>query len=217
VNTNHYRHPIVVLAGMPAAGKSTLSKFLVRHLAETWSPVEISLDDALEVQCPLGRAEFSSHLMYERDQRSFMLADDWRPEQMRLATYGVFSLMRMADRVLGEAPGQRFFLLEFPLTELSAVVSRVREFDIENCILVLLSAGKSVCIDRNLHRTGNAEVPGSVMEYFYRALDSVDVATECERLAALGWHIFQHNTEGPLDEVVPRVGEAVAHAVESYF
>jgi hypothetical protein len=172
MNADHRQYPIVVLAGMPAAGKSTLSTFLARKFAATWSPVEISLDDALEVQCPYGRAKFSSPLMYERDQRSFMLADDWRPEQTRLAARGVFSLMIFANRMLGDVARNQLFLLEFPLTELPTVVSRVCEIDIANCILVLLDADKDLCIDRNMHRTGNIQVPASVMNYFYSAVKS---------------------------------------------
>lgn len=207
---------IVAIVGMPATGKSTVSHYISRQLAATWRPVEISLDDALDVQCPEGEVEFSKKLLYARHDSFFLLADDWRPKQMKLATLGVFSLVELANRLIAYRTLRPLFLLEFPLTELPTLVDRITDDSFANCVLVLLTARRDICIARNRQRGVRAQVPLSAMSYFYDSIRSINVSWHCDRLRTLGWHILEQNTEGSIDEVVPRVGRAIEEAVRLY-
>jgi hypothetical protein len=206
---------VVAIVGMPGSGKSTLSRYLAPRLASHWDVTELSLDDALNVQCPPGEVEFLGRQLYRRCGSEFLIDSEWRPRQMKLAASGLFVLSRLADR-LGPTGGlPRMSLLEFPLTELPSLEDSIVAENLSDGLLVMVSAEPSTCRTRNSLRSERERVPEIAMAYFEAASQDVNVPVHCQRLQRQGWKVIEESTEGTAQEVLPRIATKVERLVAS--
>ncbi|MEV4118401.1 hypothetical protein [Micromonospora sp. NPDC049645] len=202
--------PVVVIVGMPGVGKSTVRRQLAARLAADWAPVQWSIDDVLEIQCPEGVAEFSGAQLYVRDGGHFLMHDEWRPGQMRRATRGLLVLARATGR-LGAFTRPPVLLLELPLTELATFRLAVTEQPDLAGLVTVLHCDRSVRWARNARRPAHRRLPQQVLEYFEQAMVGVDVSGECARLSANGWTVLTQETTRPPELLAEHLA-ALVHA-----
>lgn len=202
--------PAIVITGMPGTGKSALSRYLAERLKDNWTVIQVSLDDALRVQCAIDKLDFKGAPLYGRRNGFFYLEDEWRPKQMELAAAGVFALADFIRSLNLQVERSPLFLMEFPLTEIERFTVRVS--DRTNRWVggvVLLQTERTIRLLRNDSRVDQHRLPDPVLAYFDDELVYADVARHCEELRDAGWPVIIENTEGEEPGVLNRISAAV--------
>lgn len=195
--------PFLLVAGLPATGKTTVCERLVNA---TSSRPHISIDHLLRLQCPDGSAAFAGENLYERQGERFLLSDTWRPTQMTLAVRGQFVLADLRQQWDRTRSGP-CEVLELPANHLSTAADEIERRRLQRGVLVILNSSTQVRWRRNQARAAAVRLPGHVMRYFDQA-NSIDEAT-VDALQGLGWRVvdFLNDEDGgaAIDKTVANV------------